>query len=186
MKALLQNISKPLALLAILLMGLSCEKTDNAENYAVEILLLPDDGVVVQARFPNDLSDETWAPMWRTDTVNAEYSVLTNLQARPGADFEDKSLHIVRLSGEGRCRVVYAQEMQLYTKSNLTEANSYNAYRKLSGAMPMDSLMLFLEAEGSHYYHVLESGIDSLVIPISLLDSIEHIYVDSCIVRTNP
>ncbi len=169
-----------------LFMLAACEKKDNAENYAAEILILPDDGVVVQAQFPNDLSDETWAPMWRTDTVKSEYSILSNIQARPGADFEDKSLHIVRLSGEGRCRVVYAQEMKLYTKSNPTEANSYNAYRKLSGAMPMDSLMLFLEAEGSHYYHVLESGIDSLVIPISLLDSIEHIYVDSCIVRANP
>lgn len=186
MKVLQQYIFKPLALLAVLLMGLSCEKKDNAENYAAEILILPDDGVVVQAQFPNDLSDETWAPMWRTDTVKSEYSILSNIQARPGADFEDKSLHIVRLSGEGRCRVVYAQEMKLYTKSDPTKANSYNAYRKLSNALPMDSLMMFLEEEGSNYYHVLEPGTDSLVIPISLLDSIEHIYVDSCIVRTNP
>lgn len=183
MKALQQSIFKSLAFLAILFFALSCEKNDTAKNYAAEILLLPDNGVVVQVSFPNDLSDKLWAPIWRTDTVKAEYSVLCNLQARPGADFEDKALQIVRLSGEGKCRVVYSPEMKLYTKSNPTKANSYNAYRKLSDALPMDTLMMFLEAEGSNYYHVLEPGTDSLSVSISLLDSIEHIYVDSCIVR---
>ena len=86
MRVLLRNISKTLIIMAALFMLAACEKKDNAENYAAEILILPDDGVVVQAHFPNDLSDETWAPMWRTDTVKSEYSILSNIQARPGAE----------------------------------------------------------------------------------------------------
>lgn len=178
---------RPLHLSICLIAGLlllACKPKEYAENHLAELIILPDSGTVVSAHYPNDIIGTDWMPGWRLDVVDGAFSALLNIQCRDGTDFEGKTLTLHRQSGTGRCRVVYTNELQIYPTGSAETSVNYNAYRKRQDALTQDTFLLFLEQQRYPYFHVLDPTADSLVIPLSRLDTAYAIYPDSCIVAT--